>query len=124
MTLIERLEQATADQQRELLVSAYEAIHGERPCLAGRKLGRWLSNFQPFSKMLDAQAYESAAMTLVPEGWVLAALSQVDDSRPVRQWFVELRRGFKTSYDKAIPVWAPTPAIALCIAALRAKDVE
>jgi hypothetical protein len=69
---------------------------------------------RPYTASLDA------AMTLVPEGhkWVV---QQNDSDKPGRQHFAELRRGHMTSYDKAFPVWATTPALALCAAALRAR---
>lgn len=61
-----------------------------------------------------------AAMTLVPEGWTVAHITQNDD----KSWFVELREGFLTSYTRVVmsPLKTSTPAIALCIAALKARD--
>lgn len=62
-----------------------------------------------------------AAVSLVPEGWTVAQIGQGDNKR----WWVELRHGFQTSYGKV--VIAPTrdgcatPALALCIAALKAR---
>lgn len=48
-----------------------------------------------------------AAMTLVPEGWSVARIGQDDE----KLWWVELRRGFITSFDKVAigknSVWAP-----------------
>jgi hypothetical protein len=70
---------------------------------------------KPVTASLDS------AMTLVPEGHVLAALSQEDHRDSNRAWFAEYRRGFKTSYDKAFPSWAATPALALCAAALKSR---
>ena len=62
-----------------------------------------------------------AAMTLVPEGWTVAHITQNDD----KSWFAELREGFLTSYNRVAtsPINTATPAIALCIAALKARDL-
>jgi len=60
MTLSSRMEQASPEQQRELLEEAAKAIHPE-PWLWAR-----------FLKFLDCGAYESAALMLVPEGAQLA----------------------------------------------------
>lgn len=64
-----------------------------------------------------------AALTLVPEGWTFANLSQGDN----RRWWCELRRGHLTSYDKVAigqQLNPLTPALALCAAALRARAHE
>lgn len=69
---------------------------------------------KPYTASLDR------AMTLVPEGWTFANLSQGDN----RRWWCELRRGHLTSYDKVAigqQLNPLTPALALCAAALRAQ---
>lgn len=60
-----------------------------------------------------------AALTLVPEGWIVAQLGQGDDG----SWFCELRAGHRTSYRRVAmsPVKCPTPALALCAAVLKAR---
>lgn len=68
--LAARCEQATADEQPELLIEAFEAIHGPKPPLVhGGSAERvaWLNRFNPFYQMLNSNAFESAAMMLVPE---------------------------------------------------------
>ena len=70
--LIARLEAATADQQRELLIEAFEAFHpypGPRHYLFTEIDWSWDRLHDRFMRMLDAEAYESAALTLAPEGW-------------------------------------------------------
>ncbi len=60
-----------------------------------------------------------AAMTLVPEGWTVANLSQSD----TKGWWAELRQGLLSSYDKVVfgkQLNNATPALALCAASLRA----
>jgi hypothetical protein len=60
--LAEQAEAANAEQQHEMLAQAWEAIHGWPLRLsAGLDAKRFLL-------MLDCGAFESAAMTLVPEG--------------------------------------------------------
>jgi hypothetical protein len=91
-------------------------------------------NDMPVSKRIiydfergEAQRYTAsldAAMTLVPEGWVIGSVAE---EAPRTQWVVELRRGYRTSYDKAIfsdcrpGQRCKTFALALCAAALRAR---
>lgn len=68
--LADACEQATPEQQRELLERAFDAVF---PLTSA---GHWLSPSVPspyfvrhlrFRRMLDAEAYESAAMMFVPE---------------------------------------------------------
>ena len=78
---------------------------------------------KPYTTSIDA------AVALIERklpGWTLANLSQEDD----KTWFAELREGFLTSYRRVIhsssepgrlpSARPPTPALALCIALLRA----
>ena len=61
-----------------------------------------------------------AALTLVPDGWTFANLSQGDRGN----WWCELRKGFLTSYSSVAigtQLNSTTPAFALCAAALRAR---
>ena len=68
-----------------------------------------------------------AAMTLVPEGWFLNLLTELDQ----RNWEVSLRspilddfRRFATSRTYGNEKGVATPALALCTAALRAREAE
>ena len=67
LALAERCEKATAEQQRELLEAAYTAIFGHPPVHEYRQPDG--QRVTAFLRMLDAEAFESAAMTLLPEGW-------------------------------------------------------
>ena len=64
-----------------------------------------------------------AALTLVPDGWTVAVLSQDDAGL----WHSEMRHGYLTSYDKCVfgnggsHVKGTTPPLAICIAALKAR---
>lgn len=63
MTIIPRIEQATAEQVRELLEEAWNTI------ARGRGLPWAEANARRFTAMLDAEAWTSAAELLMPEGW-------------------------------------------------------
>lgn len=78
-SLIERLEAATADDAN-LMREVFEAVHpypGPDHYLTPEVDWTWDRLQARFSAMLAVEAYESAALTLVPEGWAkqFAALS-------------------------------------------------
>jgi hypothetical protein len=127
--LIERLEQATAEQQRELLEAAFVAIHGEpteatRPNVASAWLDRW----RPFLALLDAGGFLDAAMSLVPEGWRwMAGQREFPHCRAYVENGELAFRGFGLRPNPArqwFEVTAATPALALCAAALRARKAQ
>lgn len=122
--LIARVEAGTAEQQRELLIeAAFEIANG------------WWSEERDakFYAMLDAEAYESAALMLVPEGWVSgfehwpdpkgetckAWLKQTSTSKIGHEYFWGHATG-----DLHIDGKAATPALAIGAAALRAKEAD
>lgn len=64
-----------------------------------------------------------AAIRLVPEGWLLANLSQTDAGF----WWAELRKGYITSYSAVAMTShyrAATAALALTAASLRARSLS
>lgn len=110
LKLAERAEQATADGQAAVLREAFEAIHGPKPSRVhggSPELTIWLSLFNPFFYMLEAKAFESAALTLVPKGvgWALFDGKTVLTPDKGAQFFGD----------------AATPALALVAASLRAR---
>lgn len=107
--LIERLEGATADEQRELLIAAYGAIHGLNPCLEDGLPTQ--EGAHRFLAMLDAEAYESAALTLVPAHCSCAVYVHSDGKGGAE---VSAMFGQRAAD-------APTPALAICIASLKAR---
>jgi hypothetical protein len=126
LELAARCEAATASEQREMLELAFRAIHGEKPTRVHGGcdlLDFWLARHNPFFLMLEAKAFESAALMLVPEGWT--RLTDNTDGREI----VEL---YTPDYDEHD--WQPdirfsaasaaTPALALCAASLRAIAQE
>jgi hypothetical protein len=91
-SLAARAEAADPSEQRQWLEQAFYAINprperyvaacqrpgetDEYPIALGERIKDWMALSFQFTRMLDAEAYESAAMMLVPEGWQVAALEQ------------------------------------------------
>lgn len=124
LELAERCEKANADQQEALLREAFQAIHSLKPYKHPDAAAwvAWLDLFNPFRAMLEAKAFESAALTLVPEGHTTAVVQ--DHSA----WLAEVRAlGVSTHID-----WpnfkrsqrCATPALALGAAALRSRAAQ
>lgn len=67
-TLIPRIEQAGVDEQRELLEAVWEALKMPSP-------DRFNVSWWRFAAMLEVDAYESAAFSLMPETCRLRVLS-------------------------------------------------
>ena len=118
MTLISRVEQGSPDQQRELLWDAFSTIWPQVASGAWDAIDAWYARQDAFDAMLDAEAYLSAAETLVPEGWGWGAgnCSEKDDS-----WAsVTSPHGDCLDYD----AYASTPALALLAAILWARESQ
>ena len=102
MTLPHRIEAAEGAEQRYMLELVWQEVHGEFPggC-------EWHSEAnQRFARLLNAGAYLDAALTLVPEG-----LAVTLDTRAPAACTIAGQDGW---------VYAATPALALCAAALKA----
>lgn len=107
MTLAERIEAAGVEQQRAMLEEAYHALLPyNSPLYDHQHRARFIG-------LLDAEAYESAAMMLLPEGasWVIA-------SHMMAANVFGYRNG--SEYFDATSRYAATPALALAAAAIRA----
>ena len=122
MNLIEQLERAT-EGSRELDVAITRACY---PALIQQHASYYLADIrvdiQPYTTSLDA------ALTLVPEGWAWNVSSNNvaticrnwdDDSAPVFWSQRPTRRHVAWSEHKGT---VATPALALCIAALKAQE--
>lgn len=109
--LIERLERATAGS-RELDLMICSAAYGDRPVPLS-------FNLQPFSSSVDA------ALTLVPEGWQISLRFPFRDGRNADcelAHYGHMPFSEHSDWERWCPrVTAATPAIALCIAALKAR---
>ena len=107
--LIAKLEAAT-EPDRSLFEEAYEAAWG-RPCWDDGERG------ERFQRFLDAEAWTDAALSLVPEGCGWA----VDAGIYGASWCdVETTDGDYVTGTYDCP-GAATPALALVIAALKAR---
>lgn len=70
-----------------------------------------------FTSSLDAAI---ALVERMLPGWLIASLGQDDG----KKWHAELRQGYRTSYSTVALAGAPTPAIALLIATLKALEAR
>ena len=113
LALADRVVAAIAEQQSYMLELAYQEIHGIYP---GAHISL-PSHALRFGRMVRAEAYESAAMSLVPEGWGFVLASKgIDDDNPDK-WCVNIAQD---PDDAGRLTFAATPALALTAAALRA----
>ena len=72
----DRCERAPPEQQRELLLEVWKAFCGNPLVLYA---GEDIRTGQPaFRHMLGADAWESAALALMPEGWLLSNWCESD----------------------------------------------
>jgi len=106
--LIARLE-AAAEGSRELDVEIQRHRTGHPDDHWYELNGKWARNECPprYTTSLDA------ALTLVPEGWFVRKLAEYEDG-----WTCTLIKGARNENGAS----AATPALALCIAALRARQ--
>lgn len=116
-----RVEQASADQQAEMLEAAFVAIHGPKPERVhggSQEWLDWLDLHNPFVRLLRERGFLDAAMTLVPEGW---RLRQANFSAPCaddRKWHLNLHGGREG--EDCFVGRGSSHALALTAAALRA----
>lgn len=111
--LIARLEAATAPS-RELDVLIAQAV-GEPWGAGGYSIGgNWGERAARYTASIDV------ALTLVPEGWHWCACGPSDTHLPIAYIVPDMGR---TPWPKWVDdIEGATPAIALCIAALRARS--
>jgi len=113
------------DHTRAMLEEAWEAIHRDLPpelpnrasnaeywAWQKENITYWRKR-DPFTRLLDAEAYLDAAVMLVPEGWnaCIWTTGAVTLRHPVNPM-------------KDIPANAETPALALLAAIMKAKNDE
>lgn len=126
-----QIEQATADQQRDLLIAAFFALNPSPPYepdwhCAGNAFSKWQEKEGAFKCMVYAGAYLDAAVTLVPDGWNWMAGNR---NQPIARAYVENGKpafvgfGMQRNPEKQwFEVVASTPALALLAAVLRARN--
>lgn len=119
--LIERVEAASPHIQAALLEEAWEACAAHS--LAFRSFATspcsgFGTNAGKFGAAMDARAYESAAVMLVPEGWYWRCGHGV-------LWpgwaHLNVKHPDHCDYGDEHSAHAETPALALCAAALKAR---
>jgi len=123
MTLIEQIEAADAGS-RELDAEIARVFEPERIWLPVMSYGHGVyANANGSASMCPAYTTSlDAAMTLVPEGWRLAAMAEHDpkDGKSIVH-LVRIGKGYGGQVDDRRWSNAATPALALCAAALRAR---
>ncbi len=106
MTLIEKLEAAT-EGSRELDLKIGQATHRG---MRGRVPNYWADNLRLMGQLPEYTTSIDAALTLVPEGteWILLTVPE--------------EGGYGAGVGESMwNSFALTPALAICIAALRAR---
>lgn len=113
---------------RDELLALAERVEAYGPDLqeCGVREASWSINgaggrHERVSELLEVGAYESAAMTLVPEGWHTGDFHQGPSGG--NWWKLSTIREGATYYTSVSGIGA-TPALALTAAALRAKAEE
>ena len=119
--LAARVESASADEQRWVLEQVWKALHDGVSAVSSAygptEDAAWRRARQ-FLDMLAANAYESAALMLVPEGWTgLFSAGR----RPLETAWLLPRSG---RMDPGVRVEAATLALAITAASLRAQAKE
>lgn len=121
LDLASRCEAADASEQRELLEAAYEAVSGSSlyrdvvstvDAVEGNA-----ERASQFTAMLEVEAYESAAMQLLPEGQGRGCFFMSRDSfgrTHCNAWT-------DVEFNRKVHASAATPALALCAASLKAR---
>lgn len=118
--LIAALEGAE-ENDAELFMVAWRVIMGLLPDDEA-SLSAWRDHGNRFGDLLDAGAFLDAALTLVPDGdhWRWLIDRRPGAARRTDGYRAHVWCGDSPSYEST-QSWAPSPALALCIASLRAR---
>ena len=108
--LAEKIE-ALEGPSREIFIAAYGEVYGLNPCLEDGL--RTAERARRFLRLLDAEAWFDAAMTLAPEGWEWT----IESGGHVEMTASRLR-------EPHVEGNAETPELAFCAAALRAWEAN
>ena len=115
--LIALIEAGTCDEQRNLLNRAWRFVHGDIPEKPGKAAQEWFHTYRPFRNMLDAEAFESAALKLVPEKMFARVYCEAGQAIIVKpfsdSWHEVARSGL-----------CLTPALAMLSAAFQAAATQ
>ena len=124
LALAERVEAATATEQREMLEAAFVAVHGPKPERVHGGTSEWiawLDLHNPFFALLQAGGFLDAAMSLVPSGaWFV--VKNVMGPQPISRDLFVADVLHPNGKDRPIKLTCPcaTPALALTASACRA----
>lgn len=116
--LADKVEAASGGVQWDMLTATFKAIHGEKPSSGSPELAAWLAVYAPFLNMLRANAYESAALRLIPKGWALFHLAGPFNNNASK---ATVAGGMPVRFMEAS---AATPALAISAACLRALSSQ
>lgn len=112
--LIERLE-AAEGPCRELMIDVGLAVFGKDPDSGDEYTypeGAWFNSpWRRFGALIGVEAWEQAALVLVPEGWDYTLYSRGEAS------VHRSKNGRRVFHDAK----AQTPALSICIATLKAR---
>lgn len=116
-----RLAAARPEETRELLIELRKQTSSfSGDCLSDEYL-EWARKKDAFWRKLDAEAYESAVLMLVPEGWRLSTLTELTNG----EWTVHLNHKDDPEHKSTIVASnCATAALALALAAAVAGSVE
>ena len=119
LALGERVEGASIDEQRALLIEAFIAILGPASILKKSGIRAWNPHWTRFNRMLGADAFESAAMMLVPED--MRDEIEITTLYCVARVTINMNHG-----DDGCPFYGSNDcnsiSLAICAAALRATQ--
>lgn len=119
-SLIERIEAATGpDHEMDAAIElAFTDDRGVQPlAFFKHKITIGKRRTIPFTASIDA------AMTLVPEGWLMAGLWERNTKLPNWRWKAELWSPDADRNVSGIARNSESPALALCAAALKARNL-
>lgn len=127
MTLSERLSSASPEMQRELLTELATTVWGRDYCPPDTDPDFWVIRWNQFNRRLDCEAFESAAASMVPEGWNWMAGQR---NQPIARAFINngelafvgfgTRRNPKQEWYECT---ASTPALALASAIAKERGL-
>ena len=119
MKLSDQIENATPDQQRQMLYEAWDALNPlPRQEMSFRYA--WGVKRVQFDAMIDAGAFESAAMTFIPEGWSYG----FTDRRATYPGMRVNAQMWTAEPASTIHGDATTPALAIAAACVRVEETR
>lgn len=121
-------ETGSPNDQNDLMLRAFRKVH-PAPLVTVCDLGQWLSMRRRLVSLLEAYAYENAALFVLPPAWFVADCGEAPHAhvdvagldRGPFSWAEIHRRDGKRA---KVATTAKTPALAIAAASLRANAIE